>query len=450
MNFTACTEERWNRRIELATQRTISSEKQPMPHQIVPESLVDVVRDKTSEALIASFVPRLLQNELETYTSYTPHCRVFSAVCLVVDIVGFIPHVSRNGSRGEQGLVQLTTLTNAFVSSLVSRIITHGGDVIELSSGSTLISIFHPTDKTRKSYLHSCKKAVQCAWDLNERSSLDLDIRTGISFGELSLGLLGGFDNTWRFLIAGQCKHEIATALQNQNSKTLIVSKVVKDLLREDNKQQDHSGDDMDMSNHDDDINFDPCIMDKGFFMVKIFKTKVTQQQSSTRPLRTRSTLHDVTRQFSSGSVSKNDNEAFDYYTQLCSFVPRPVVQSSINLLFDSMSCIEEVTVLFVRMDGYKGMDDHIHQITDTVTLICTDLQHIMYTHINSHIHKCIPTYTHTYKHILSNKQPLTIPFSPLPCYNIVSFHGQSFRCVTPWRFDHLTNTFIQLSRNHC
>ena len=337
-----------------------------MKKKIIPEpNLVDVIHDKTTERLLTSFVPRLLHKELETHASHASYSRVFPAVCLIVDIVGFIPHVSRNNSRGEEGLVQLITLTNAFVSSLVSHILVYGGDVVELSSGSSLICIFHPTDRTRKSYLQSCKTAVQCAWELKERTlgSLDVEVRTGISFGDISLGLLGGFDNSWRFLIAGQCKHQIATALQNQSSKTLIVSREVKDLLWEGKQQQQQQDHRDGMNNNNEDISFDPCLMDSGFFMVKMFKTNMKKPSLSTSNF-----LNTFSNEFPTSSVN-NDNELFDFYAQLCSFAPRPVVQSSINLLFDSLSCVEEVAVLFIRMDGYKGMDD-THARTHTHTHI--------------------------------------------------------------------------------
>ena len=320
--------------------------------KVIPEpNLVEAIRDKTAERLITSFVPRLLQKELETYASnrLIPYSRVFPAVCLIVDIVGFIPHVSRNSSRGEEGLVQLTTLTNAFVSSLVNHIHSYGGDVVELSSGSSLICIFHPTDRKRKSYLQSCKTVVQCAWEIKGMTSLDLGVRTGISFGELSIGLLGGINNNWRFLIAGQCKYQIATALQNQSSKTLIVSKEMKDILWEGNQQQEHIDG---MPNRKEDISFEPCVSDSGFVLVKMFKTGTSKP-----PMKTRSVLNDFSREFSAGSV-KSDNALFDYYAQLYSFVPRPVIQASINLLFDSLSSLEEVAVLFIRMDEYEGRDD--------------------------------------------------------------------------------------------
>ena len=314
---------------------------------------MEAIRDKTAERLITSFVPRLLHKELEIYVSdrtVVPYSRVFPAICLIVDIVGFVPHVSRNCSRGEEGLVQLTTLTNAFVSSLVSHIYTYGGDVVELSSGSSFTCVFHPTDKKRKSYLKSCKSAVQCAWELKEMSSLDLGVRTGISIGEFcSFGLLGGFDNNWRFLIAGQSKYQIAAALQNQVSKTLIVSREVKDLLWESKQQQNHSDS---TNNRKDDIVFDPCVMESGFVLVKFFKTSTSRP-----PTKPRSFIHSISGDFSSSDM-KNDNAMFDFYAQLYSFVPRPVIQSSINLLFDSLSAVEEVAVLFIRMDEYEGKDD--------------------------------------------------------------------------------------------
>ena len=361
--------------------------------KIIPEpNLDEVIRDKTTERLITSFVPRLLQKELETYASSSQiSCsRVFPAVCLVVDIVGFIPHVSRNCSRGEEGLVQLTTLTNAFVSSLVSHVYLYGGDVIELSSGSSLICVFHPTDRTRKSCLKSCKNAAQCAWELNEMSSLDLRVRTGISFGELSFGLLGGFNNNWRFLIAGQCKSQLVNALQNQVSKTLIVSREVKDLLWESKQQQNHIDG---TNNRKEDIVFDKCEMDSGFVVVKSFKTGISKPS-----MKTYSSLHAISRDLSSSI--KNDNTFFDFYAQLCSFAPRPVIQSSINLLFDSLSCVEEVAVLLIRMDEFKGKDHtHVHTYIHT------------YIHTQTHTHTYIdtPTYIHTSTRS-SSKQSLMIP----------------------------------------
>ena len=317
--------------------------------KVIPEpSLTEAIRDKTAERLITSFVPQLLQKELETYSSsrLSPYSRVFPAVCLIVDIVGFTPHVSRNASRGEEGLTQLTTRTNTFVSSLVNHVHTYGGDVVELSSGSSLICIFHPMDRRRKSYLQSCKKAVQCAWELKAMSALDLSVRTGISFGDMSFGLLGGINNNWRFLITGQSKYQLGIALQNQSSKTLIISREVKDLLCEGRQKDENDG----VTNRQEDICFDSCVTDSGFVMVKTFKTSVI-----TPTLNGRSTLFSISRDFSSGAM-KNDNAVFDYYAQLYSFVPGPVIQASINLLFDSLSCVEEVAVLFVRMDEYEGM----------------------------------------------------------------------------------------------
>ena len=330
-----------------------------------------VVRiDDAGTQLVSSFLPELLRTELEslrplTMSSMQPYSHTFRGICLRVEMLGFQAEIDRGLAHSDsdnEGLSIITNMTSLFVGSLVTKVYAWGGDIIDFT-GSSFTCVFVPRDGTASSYRTNCELAMQCAWELKDSSSLDqwtdaeiaiekeqpdslilareVTVRVGMSCGEMCLGLLGGYGNQWKFVVAGQCMSYLSASMDEMASRSVTITRECNDLLTRTNDGSSHESLYMCSS-------IAPTIgiseLPNGLCLVQIFKSTIKHQ-----PLKPFQTL-DVS--FQSIHHLGESSHHFDIRSQLYSFAPKPVVEASMMLdMFDDLSCIEKLTCLTVHMD---------------------------------------------------------------------------------------------------
>ena len=323
------------------------------------ERLASALGDDTAERLVASFVPELLRSEIESltlseecdrFTSFItkPYSRTFTAVCMIIDIVGFVTVMSQHIAR--QDVYGITKKVKFLVAKIVNLVYNASGDVIEFV-GSSIVCLFQPADQTSNSYRKACIHAMTCAWELKDLSTTDLGVRVGISYGELTMGLLGGFTNCWRFVVTGSCKKDMMSSLQEASIAQVLVTRKCHLLLSGSEQVDVDSTTPFDYGA----IEFQPS--NPELFLVTIYKSKRRSSTKAVDHFRFRTLI------FSSGSHESTTSHAVspansvEFISQVYSFVPLPVTRAVIVGSFETISEVANVTVLFIRMNEYEGMD---------------------------------------------------------------------------------------------
>ena len=301
---------------------------------------LDEAEADASERTISSFMPDLLRNEMDTLFSHhkqktkmfylSPHSRSFWGVCMSIDVLGFLPHVSRYISHGEDGLGDIKSATTQFVANVVNKVYQYGGDVVEIA-GPTLMCVFLPPKAGHHGNSRACMHAIECAWELKDvvLGDGDLSLRIGLSSGEVSVGLLGGHANNWRLVVVAGNKR-LLTSLQDQPGKTVLVTREFDGVVLEATAPSPTN-----MRGRD--AYTAAALADTNLLMIKAFKSPGTGKISSGREFNTHATN-------------------FDFMTQVYHFSPHPVILASLLYAFDTMSSVSDISCLCVRLDGYEDV----------------------------------------------------------------------------------------------
>ncbi len=145
---------------------------------------------------------------------------------MFADIAGFTPLISNYSQLGSQGIEQITVLLNDYFGSIINRVTEWGGDV-EKIAGDALVA-FWPVRESKGTELHDLSlHAVRCAIAIqneleNYRVSdeLVLNMRIAIVAGDLMQLIVGGVDNRWQFLLAGDAMLDIENILHDAEPGT--------------------------------------------------------------------------------------------------------------------------------------------------------------------------------------------------------------------------------------
>lgn len=176
--------------------------------------------------LMSAFVPDLcLQHLNKLQPPIVPEAQFMPACCLCADISGFTALSERHAKEGEGGLDKLVTIINMYYAQLVNSIYAYGGDIIKIAGDAlfcTFLAVGTGSEETmmRRALVQSCR----CALILIEIKTADLSLHCGISSGELCMGVLGGVDDYWEFLISGDLISTVAGALDEAKKQQAVVS----------------------------------------------------------------------------------------------------------------------------------------------------------------------------------------------------------------------------------
>lgn len=70
-----------------------------------------------------------------------------------------------------------------------------------------------------------CLRALQCACELRKRENKHLACHIAVTVGEIKLGILGGYNDEWSYILNGSCLSELTTCINNAKPKQVVCSK---------------------------------------------------------------------------------------------------------------------------------------------------------------------------------------------------------------------------------
>lgn len=175
---------------------------------------------------------------IESYLS--PESSTYESSCiLMADVSGFTKLNECFAERlGRGGVEQVSHHLNAYMSKMLDVILRHGGDIIKFA-GDALIVLFsepHSTDvlpsciQEYSKSTQSSLRAVHCALDLMnsvgvyEASEVELSLHIAVTFGDIYALHVGGVNNEWEFLLAGEPFKQLESAIDLAKAGEVVVS----------------------------------------------------------------------------------------------------------------------------------------------------------------------------------------------------------------------------------
>ena len=196
---------------------------------------------------IAAYVPPSIAQQVVNTDNPQPPTEptvdVIPAAVLFADVSGFTPLTEALGQKGSEGPEELTRLLNRYFSWMIAFIEAEGGEVVKFG-GDALTVVFSAQNEPLSI---AVRRAVQAANTM--QSSMDefgimessvglvhLRMKFGIGAGELIRARVGGVDNRWEYVIAGDAQRQAAMAEKQADKGEIILSAqaqgiIVRDLI---------------------------------------------------------------------------------------------------------------------------------------------------------------------------------------------------------------------------
>ena len=185
----------------------------------------------TVTATLYSYVPRLTRRRFEANPSPvdSPELAVYSGSLLFADIHGFTKLASRFALQGASGIEHLTTLLNAYFDRLINLIDDHGGDVVKLA-GDAIVALW-----TEEASLNggtvAAQRAAACGLAIQNElhnfavaEDVTMSLRVAVGTGNAITMCLGGVNERWELLLAGDPVRQIGEADNLANAGEVVLS----------------------------------------------------------------------------------------------------------------------------------------------------------------------------------------------------------------------------------
>ena len=173
-------------------------------------------QDRLSEAGLSRYLPYCVLELLEQ-TEPEPRCASldrFDGVVLFTDLAAFSRLTDQFSARGPEGVEQLSNVLDNYFGRMTEIALDHGGDVVDFV-GDAIVVMWPGAG----SLADSVNAAVCCGLALQNALKevmlaigLPLQQRVSISAGELARFIVGGVDDKWRWLIAGEPMRQVGAS----------------------------------------------------------------------------------------------------------------------------------------------------------------------------------------------------------------------------------------------
>lgn len=183
----------------------------------------------TETEFLSAYLPAsLLRGLAENPAAFgRPHCELRPGALLFADIVGFTALASEYGSRGQDGVEELTALLDACFGRLVESVLAHGGDVLRFP-GDAVLAFWEAASADG---LPDCvHRAAQCALALQECFTADgahtanRRLRIALSSGYVKIAHAGGADGRWEFLAMGEPFAALGAAVEHARPGEVVLT----------------------------------------------------------------------------------------------------------------------------------------------------------------------------------------------------------------------------------
>ncbi|MBF0278656.1 MAG: AAA family ATPase [SAR324 cluster bacterium] len=169
--------------------------------------------------ILSSYVPQFIRKRITEVPFFPAQTFAgdYETVVLFSDITGFTALAETLAQEGPSGMEKLTSSLNEYFAHLIERIHEHGGDVLKFA-GDAILAVWI-ADEQESGLKQAARAAAQCGIVLQEGSAkasnsknFDLSVRISIGVGTMWMSHLGGINEHWEILIAGEPLNQVASA----------------------------------------------------------------------------------------------------------------------------------------------------------------------------------------------------------------------------------------------
>ncbi|HRV95475.1 MAG TPA: adenylate/guanylate cyclase domain-containing protein, partial [Anaerolineae bacterium] len=197
---------------------------------------------RTAAAYVPLSLTRAALNGALTTLPNKPQTSRFPAAVLFADISGFTPLTEALGRRGSEGPEELTRLLNRYFSWMIAFAEAEGGDVVKFG-GDSLIVVYPAIDEPLSRATRRAKQAADSMRSAMEEfgvleSSVGLvalKLKIGIGAGEIISAHIGGVEDRWEYIIAGDPLRQTAQAERQAKQGEIILSPEAEAVIDPDN-----------------------------------------------------------------------------------------------------------------------------------------------------------------------------------------------------------------------
>jgi len=186
------------------------------------------------ETLVVYVPPAVAQTAYHTPKQPPGGARRFYAATAFADISGFTTLAEELADNGVRGAEDLTTILNEVFEGLITSVESHGGEVVKF--GGDALSLIWPCSPASDSMAEAMWRAAQAAFAMQQTmqnnfavvssrdgDTFNLQMKIGLSAGELLEVHAGGVFGRWEYVLAGAPMVNMSSA-ENQAQATEIVA----------------------------------------------------------------------------------------------------------------------------------------------------------------------------------------------------------------------------------
>lgn len=185
------------------------------------------------QRFLLPYIPRPLLQHIHTNPAIptAPYAATFPAAVLFADVSGFTPLTERLAGQGARGAEELTALMNGYFERMITLLTIVEGDVIKFG-GDALFVLF----TTREEPLDvAVRRAQYAAGTLQEAMAefhtlassagpVHLRMKIAIGAGEVLAFHIGGIDDRWEYVIAGDPLRQVTAAEKEAKAGDVMLS----------------------------------------------------------------------------------------------------------------------------------------------------------------------------------------------------------------------------------
>jgi adenylate cyclase 10 len=188
---------------------------------------------------ILGYLPAtIIKNVIETKAAFTeklPRHYVTESVGLFSDISGFTKLSEAFSKKGRVGPEFLTFCINRYMERIINIIGANGGDIFKFVGDA--IMVIWPPDGSPNFLKNACKRACQCAMDiqkqLNDLEIIEdkkLSVKIGLGIGQCHILFVGGLFGRCEYLCVGECMRQACESeTHSEHGGQVLMSEKVKE-----------------------------------------------------------------------------------------------------------------------------------------------------------------------------------------------------------------------------
>ena len=196
---------------------------------------------KQSIGVLKTFIPASLLHifAVNPEPPRSSYCETFKAAVIFLDVSGFTMLTAQMALLGDVGPEMISSHLNNYFGALIEAAARFGGELVK-SAGDAIMCIFREQPGENLELTDLAVRSVQCGLEIQHSHSVydsgqgfTLSLHIGIGVGHMSLMFVGGVNNQWMHIVAGDPLAQLSSCVDGSDSGEVVVSKECYHLMQD-------------------------------------------------------------------------------------------------------------------------------------------------------------------------------------------------------------------------